>query len=367
MQMTAVASLFEQRARLAPANDHTGTWLADVLQKLPLLASRLPLSTPDRRILVRTLADALQYPCVHTASLSLGDVSVSVVGEGQHALACLCPQLVSRMSGHLGGSARVFDQPATPGPTANAMVARAHHLRSLHWHLETDGQVAVIPLYEHVEWLAVPEILRMRFRAPIAELLHESRLPTSHCEYRVFADYEIGHRPQVVHVIANPESRQDATFGHAISLQQVLACHRPYILESIARDGREMVAPALAQESDAMAYSVSLQGEVAPGTSPALAGDLFTMLLEQAQAAESPDVWLSHTDTEVQVAGGLGMAQRLVEGLTLRVSRNDGPISVMPMVEVLAEGDDHVQVRLLTPLLLPGDMSQPLHVHEFLN
>ena len=61
------------------------------------------------------------------------------------------------------------------------------------------------------------------------------------------------------------------------------------------------------------------------------------------------------------------MAQRLLEGLTLKVSRNDGPISVMPMVEVLGESEDHVQVRLLTPLLLPGDMSQPLHVHEFLN
>lgn len=34
------------------------------------------------------LADALQYPCIHTAAQSLGDVSVSVVGEGQHALAC---------------------------------------------------------------------------------------------------------------------------------------------------------------------------------------------------------------------------------------------------------------------------------------
>ena len=367
MQMTAVASLFEQRARLAPANDHTGTWLADVLQKLPLLAARLPLSTPDRRILVRTLADALHYPCLHTATLSQDEISVSVVGESQHAIACLSPQLVSRMSGHLGGAARVFDQPATPGPTANAMVARAHYLRSLHWRLEANGEVAVIPLFQQVEWLSVPEILRMRFYAPIAELLHESRLPAPNREYRVFADYEIGHRPQIVHVSANPESRQDATFGHAISLQQVLACHRPYILESIARDGREMIAPALAQESDAMAYSVTLVGEVAPGSSPALAGDLFTMLLEQAQAAESPDVWLSHTDTEVQVAGGLGMAQRLLEGLTLKVSRNDGPISVMPMVEVLGESEDHVQVRLLTPLLLPGDMSQPLHVHEFLN
>lgn len=367
MQMTAVTSLFEHRAHLAPSRDLTGSWLADVLEKLPQLAPRLPLSNPDRQIMVRTLADALQFPCLHTAALSLGAVMVSVVGEGQQTLACLSPQLVSRISGHLGGPARLFDQPATPGPTPNSMVARAHYLRSLHWRLEVDGQVTVIPMFEQVEWLAVSETLRMRFRAPIAEILHESRLPAKHCEYRVFADFEIGHRPQVVHVSANPESRQDATFGHVISLQQVLACHRPYIMESIARDGREMIAPALARESDAMAYSVSLQGEVAPGTSPALAGELLTMLMEQAQAAESPDVWLSQADTEVQVIGGLGMAQRLLEGLTLTVSRNDGPRIVLPMVEVLAESEAHVQVRLLTPLLLPGDMSQPLHVHEFLN
>lgn len=223
------------------------------------------------------------------------------------------------MSGHLGGPARVFDQPAPLGrpriPWSRGPTACAHSTGAL----KRTGK-----------WLAVPEILRMRFCAPIAELLHESRLPAPNREYRVFADYEIGHRPHVVHVIANPGSRQDATFGHAISLQQVLACHRPYTLESIARDGREMLAPTLA-------------------------GDLFIMLLEQAQAAESPDVWLSHTDTEVQVDWGW-------RNDCSRGSRNDGPISVMPMVDVLAEGEEHVQVRLL----LPGDMSQPLHVHKFL-
>ena len=367
MLMTAVTSLFEHRAQLTPSRDPVAEWLADAVQASPRLVALLPLQGADRHGMARVLAEALQFPCVHTASLSIGDVSVWVSGEAHGALACLPPQLVSRMSGHLGGAARVFDQPATPGPVGNGLVARAHFLRSLHWRIEIEGEVAAIPLFQRVEWLAGPEILRMRIAAPIAELLHEARFPPSNSEYRIFADYEIGQRPQVIHVLAPLSRRQDATFGQILSLQQVLACHRPYILASLERGGREMIAPALAQESDAMTYRVTLQGEVAPETSPALAADLFALLLQQAQASESPDVWLSQSDTEVQVAGGLGMAQRLLEALTLSVSRNDGPACVMPMVQLLADSEDHMQMRLLTPLMLPGDMSQPLHVHDFLN